>query len=174
MTHTALTAAADALTDAAESLESWRGHISPRDAERHDLDGDIARATAAAAAARQAADGLSAPAAQPEAVVPQYVQRGWLIEWPVPGGRRNTVWSDSDAAGKAIGCPHEPVFAMRSSAPVAQPVPVVQPLSDAAKRQLIGSYFAEDWAQNNASGLLFDFERACAEAWGVKIGGANG
>ena len=55
MTHTALTAAADALTQAAFNLESWRGHIPPRDAERYDLDGDIARATAAAAAARQAA-----------------------------------------------------------------------------------------------------------------------
>ena len=172
MTHTALTAAADALTDAAESLESWRGHISPRDAERHDLDGDIARATAAAAAARQAADGLSAPAAQPEAVVPQYVQRGWLIEWPVPGGRRNTVWSDSDAAGKAIGCPHEPVFAMRASATAAQPVPVVQPLTDdrialiaSTPCAVVGSY---------VHAFARDIERACAEAWGVQIGGANG
>ena len=54
-----------------------------------------------------------APAA-PAVAAPEPVQRGWLIEWPTPGSdKRRTLWSDSDTAAKAIGCPHEPVYVLR-------------------------------------------------------------
>ena len=54
-------------------------------------------------------------AAQPPAAAaaPELVQRGWLLEWLGPGGKHSTIWSDSDSAAKAIGCPHEPVYALR-------------------------------------------------------------
>lgn len=44
------------------------------------------------------------PVAQP------LTSRGFLLHWPKPGGGRQLVWSDSDAAGVSIGCPVEPVF----------------------------------------------------------------
>lgn len=50
----------------------------------------------------------------PAVAAPEPVQRGWLIEWPMPSGdKRRTIWSDSDTAAKAIGCPHEPVYVLR-------------------------------------------------------------
>ena len=36
--------------------------------------------------------------------------RGFLLHWPKPGGGRELIWSETDAAGVMIGCPVEPVY----------------------------------------------------------------
>ena len=63
------------------------------------------------------------------------------------------------------------------SAPAAQPVPAVQPLS-AEARDAIKDRAVSAMAANAELGwiatLIDETERACAEAWGVQIGGANG
>jgi hypothetical protein len=43
-------------------------------------------------------------------------QRGFLLEWPTARGRE-TIWSETDSAAKAIGCPCEPVYAIDGSEP---------------------------------------------------------
>ena len=61
------------------------------------------------------------------------------------------------------------------SAPAAQPVPVVQPLTDeqieAMKREAADQGLTGIPPSRHLARAV---ERACAEAWGVKIGGANG
>lgn len=55
-------------------------------------------------------------ATQAQAVSQAYVQRGYLIEWPIMGGGRRTLWNETDDAAKAIGCPHAPAFVLASTA----------------------------------------------------------
>ena len=40
--------------------------------------------------------------------------RGYLLQWPAPGGGRVAIWSASDASAKAIGCPVEALYAADS------------------------------------------------------------
>jgi hypothetical protein len=44
---------------------------------------------------------------------PDLIPRGFLLQWPAVGGKRHPVWNDTDAAAKSVGCPSEPLFALR-------------------------------------------------------------
>lgn len=41
---------------------------------------------------------------------------GFLLQWPAPGGGRETLWSETGAAAEVIGCPAVQVFKMKGGA----------------------------------------------------------
>lgn len=100
--------------DALASIEAWamvdRKVIIPIDA--YNLRNMLAHMVREVRATRAAAVQAPAPAAG-------LVPRGFLLQWPTANGRQ-PVWSDTDSAAKAIGCPVVALFALDSQAPAVE------------------------------------------------------